>query len=203
MSAEEFETKDKSQDELETQFEHELAARGLSRGQVVKGGMALAAAIGLGTLFAACGGDDDQAAPAPPEEAPAPPEEAPAPPEAAPAPPEEVPAPPEEDPPPPEEAVAPRQVNLDLEGQVYYMMAANQQGPLLQLAPGGDGRRRRHLRSTNRDGRTRGVGLLGARPVISGGPLSTGYCGTLRLHGRYRHHAAVLRRGIREGHSDR
>ena len=129
MSAEEFETKDKSQDELEARLDHELSTRGLTRGQIVKGGMAFAAAIGLGTLFAACGGGDDQAAPAPPEEAPAPPEEAPAPAEEAPAPPEEAPAPPEEAPPPPEEAVAPRQVNLDLEGQVYYMMAANQQDP--------------------------------------------------------------------------
>jgi ribose transport system substrate-binding protein len=111
MSNEEFDVEGKSQDELEARLDHELSTRGLTRGQVVKGGMAFAAAIGLGTLFAACGGDDDQAAPAPPEEAPAPPEEAPPP------------------PPPPEEAVAPRQVNLDLEDQVYYMMAANQQDP--------------------------------------------------------------------------
>ena len=84
MTMEEFDTEGKSQDELETRLEHELTVRGLTRAQLVKGGMAFAAALGVGTLFAACGSDDDAAAPPPPtEEPPSPPEEAP-PPEPAP-----------------------------------------------------------------------------------------------------------------------
>ena len=62
----------------ERRLDHELEQRGMTRAQLVKGGMAFAGAIGLGTLFAACGGE----AVAPPAE-----EESPAPePEAAPAP---------------------------------------------------------------------------------------------------------------------
>ena len=104
MTDEQFEIEGKSQEELEAQLDKELTTRGLTRAQVVKGGMAFAAAIGLGTLFAACG-SDEKATPAPPEPPPAPPA------------------------PPPQEAVMPRQVNLDLSDQAYYMMAANQQDP--------------------------------------------------------------------------
>jgi peptide/nickel transport system substrate-binding protein len=55
----------------ERRLDHELEQRGMTRAQLMKGGMALAASVGLGALFAACGGDDDSAQPAPaPEEAP-------------------------------------------------------------------------------------------------------------------------------------
>ena len=63
----------------EAKLDHELKQRGMTRSQLMKGGMALAASIGLGTLFAACGGDDDSAQ-APPEPSPEPaPEAAPEP----------------------------------------------------------------------------------------------------------------------------
>ncbi len=73
--------------ELNDQLDRELSARGMTRRQLVKGGMAMATAVGLGSLFAACGGDDDSAAPPPAEPAePAPAEPAePAPAEPAPA----------------------------------------------------------------------------------------------------------------------
>ena len=57
---------------------------------------------GAAGLLAACGGNDDAAAPAPPSPAPAPPSPAPAPSEPAPAPPSPAPAPPEPAPAPPE-----------------------------------------------------------------------------------------------------
>ena len=60
----------------EARLDHELERRGMTRRQLMKGGMALAASVGLGALFAACGGDDAEVAP---EEAPPAPEPAPAP----------------------------------------------------------------------------------------------------------------------------
>jgi putative spermidine/putrescine transport system substrate-binding protein len=69
-------------DHLERHLENECKKRGITRRELMKGGMAMATALGIGALFAACGGDDS-AAPAPaPAEGPAP---APAPAEAAPA----------------------------------------------------------------------------------------------------------------------
>ncbi len=54
-------------DNLERQLEHELKRRGLTRRDLVKGGAGFAAAVGLGSLFAACGGgsDEEAATPAP------------------------------------------------------------------------------------------------------------------------------------------
>jgi spermidine/putrescine-binding protein len=49
-------------DQLERLLEHELHKRGMTRLELVKGGMALATTVGLASLFAACGGDDDSAA---------------------------------------------------------------------------------------------------------------------------------------------
>jgi putative spermidine/putrescine transport system substrate-binding protein len=83
-------------DQLERHLYHELKKRGLTRRDLMKGGVGMAAALGLGSLFAACGGDSggDAApapAPAPSEPAPAPSEPAPS--EPAPAPSEPAPAP--------------------------------------------------------------------------------------------------------------
>jgi putative spermidine/putrescine transport system substrate-binding protein len=49
---------------LERHLDHECKKRGITRRDLLKGGAGMAAAIGLGGLFAACGGDDE-AAPAP------------------------------------------------------------------------------------------------------------------------------------------
>ena len=69
---------DANRDNLERHLHHELDRRGLTRRDLVKGGAALASAVGLSGLFAACGGSDeagDSAEPAPaaptPETAPA------------------------------------------------------------------------------------------------------------------------------------
>jgi putative spermidine/putrescine transport system substrate-binding protein len=63
------ERREVDRDNLERHLEYELKKRGLTRRDLVKGGAGFAAAIGLGSLFAACGGDDDEggeaAAPAP------------------------------------------------------------------------------------------------------------------------------------------
>jgi putative spermidine/putrescine transport system substrate-binding protein len=75
--------RERDRDQLERHLEHELKKRGLTRRDLMKGGMGMAAALGLGSLFAACGGDGggEAAPPAaePPAGEPAPPaEEAPA-----------------------------------------------------------------------------------------------------------------------------
>jgi putative spermidine/putrescine transport system substrate-binding protein len=57
------------QDQLERHLEYELKKHGLTRRDLMKGGMGMASALGLGALFAACGGDDgggEAAPPAPP-----------------------------------------------------------------------------------------------------------------------------------------
>ena len=60
-------------DQLEKHLDHELKKRGMTRRDLVKGGMGLAASVGLASLFAACGGGDEEAAaPAPAGPAPAP-----------------------------------------------------------------------------------------------------------------------------------
>ena len=77
--------RDLDRDQLEKHLEHECKKRGLTRRDLMKGGMGMAAALGLGSLFAACGGSDEEtAAPAPPSGEPpagrragAPPAEAP------------------------------------------------------------------------------------------------------------------------------
>lgn len=104
------------QDDSLDRLVSEYMQRRVDRRQFFKRAGALGLSIGVaGSILAACGGDDDDAAPAPPEEAPAPPEEAP--PEEAPAPPEEAPTPPEPAPePPPEEAMTPQMGGTLLEG---------------------------------------------------------------------------------------
>src|SRR3972149_3925758 len=49
-------------DQLERHLEHELKKRGLTRRDLMKGGMGMAGALGLGSLFAACGGGGEEAA---------------------------------------------------------------------------------------------------------------------------------------------
>jgi peptide/nickel transport system substrate-binding protein len=87
--------KELNREHLERQLDAECQKRGISRNQLIKGGMGFAASVGLAGLFAACGGDDS-AAPAPPAPEPVPP--APEPPAPAPA----VPAPEPAPEPPPE-----------------------------------------------------------------------------------------------------
>lgn len=74
---------------------NQLSEGRISRGQFVKRASALGLSVGaLGTILAACGGDDDEAAPAAPAEPTAPAEEPPAPAEEPPAPAEDpAPAP--------------------------------------------------------------------------------------------------------------
>jgi len=57
-------------DQLERHLEHELKKRGLTRRDLMKGGMGMAGALGLGALFAACGGGGEEAAPPATEAAP-------------------------------------------------------------------------------------------------------------------------------------
>jgi putative spermidine/putrescine transport system substrate-binding protein len=56
--SDDWKTRERDLDNLERHLEHELSKRGLTRRDLLKGGMAMATAIGLGSLFAACGGDD-------------------------------------------------------------------------------------------------------------------------------------------------
>ena len=64
-----------NREQLERQLDVECEKRGITRRELVKGGMGFAAAIGVAGLFAACGGDDSAApAPAPADAAPAPPD---------------------------------------------------------------------------------------------------------------------------------
>jgi putative spermidine/putrescine transport system substrate-binding protein len=66
-------------DQLEKHLDHECKKRGITRRDLMKGGAGMAAALGLGWLAAACGGDDDEAAaPAEPAEPAAPPSGEPA-----------------------------------------------------------------------------------------------------------------------------
>lgn len=93
MSEGNWESREADRDRLERHLDHECKKRGISRRDLMKGGMATAAALGLGTLFAACGGDDDSSsepAPAPSEPAPAEPSEPAAPAEEPAAPPAEA-----------------------------------------------------------------------------------------------------------------
>ena len=87
MSESNWENRETDRDQLERHLEYECKKRGITRRDLMKGGMATAAALGLGTLFAACGGDDSSAEPAAADPAPAPAasDPAPAPAEAAPA----------------------------------------------------------------------------------------------------------------------
>ncbi|MCC6224235.1 MAG: hypothetical protein IT201_12185 [Thermoleophilia bacterium] len=49
---------DQDRDQLERRLESELRKRGLTRRDLMRdGGMRIAAILGLGALFAACGGD--------------------------------------------------------------------------------------------------------------------------------------------------
>ena len=96
----------RSREALNAELDLELKRRGLTRRQLMKGGMAFASAIGLGALLAACGGDDSAAPPSAEPEPPAPADPEPAEPDAAepaPADPEPAPAEPEAPGPPPEE----------------------------------------------------------------------------------------------------
>ena len=70
MSESNWKNREVDQDQLERHLDHELKKRGISRRDLMKGGMAMATAVGVGALFAACGGDDS-AEPAPAEPAPA------------------------------------------------------------------------------------------------------------------------------------
>ncbi len=54
--------REKDRDQLERHLEHELKKRGLTRRDLMKGGMGMAGALGLGALFAACGGGGEEAA---------------------------------------------------------------------------------------------------------------------------------------------
>ncbi len=54
--SEDWKTREPDRDHLERHLEHELGKRGLTRRDLVKGGAAMAGALGLGALFAACGG---------------------------------------------------------------------------------------------------------------------------------------------------
>jgi len=82
MSDSNWENREVDRDNLERHLEMECKKRGITRRDVMKGGMAAAAAVGLGTLFAACGGDDDSSssepAPAADPEPASPPAAAPA-----------------------------------------------------------------------------------------------------------------------------
>ncbi len=98
MSESNGENREAKREELEWRLESECKKRGISRRDLMKGGMATAAALGLGTLVAESGGDDSSSEPAPAAEPPPP-----APEPAAPA--EEPAAPAEE--PPAEEPAAP------------------------------------------------------------------------------------------------
>jgi putative spermidine/putrescine transport system substrate-binding protein len=60
MSEENWKTREPDRDQLEQHLEHELRKRGLTRRDLMKGGMAMASALGLGALFAACGGDEGE-----------------------------------------------------------------------------------------------------------------------------------------------
>ncbi len=89
MSETDWKNREVDRDQLERHLENECKKRGITRRDLMKGGMGMAAALGIGTLFAACGGDDSAepaAADPAPADAPAPaPADAPAPAEAAPA----------------------------------------------------------------------------------------------------------------------
>jgi putative spermidine/putrescine transport system substrate-binding protein len=54
-----WKNREPDRDQLERHLEHELKKRGLTRRDLVKGGAAMASALGLGALFAACGGGGD------------------------------------------------------------------------------------------------------------------------------------------------
>ena len=65
MSRDDSKNREVDLDHLERHLENECKKRGITRRELMKGGMAMATALGIGALFAACGGDDDAAAPAP------------------------------------------------------------------------------------------------------------------------------------------
>ncbi|MCL4289449.1 MAG: hypothetical protein KJ051_04170 [Thermoleophilia bacterium] len=48
---------EQDRDRLERELDDELKTRGLTRRDLIKGGMGMATLLGLGALFAACGGD--------------------------------------------------------------------------------------------------------------------------------------------------
>lgn len=52
------EWREQDRDRLERHLESELKKRGLTRRDLMRGGMGMASVLGLGALFAACGGDD-------------------------------------------------------------------------------------------------------------------------------------------------
>ena len=54
--SENWKNRERDRDQLERHLESELKKRGLTRRDLMKGGMAMASALGLGALFAACGG---------------------------------------------------------------------------------------------------------------------------------------------------
>jgi putative spermidine/putrescine transport system substrate-binding protein len=54
-----WKSREPDRDNLERHLEYELKKRGLTRRELMKGGAAMAGALGLGALFAACGGGGD------------------------------------------------------------------------------------------------------------------------------------------------
>ena len=56
--SEDWKSREPDRDNLERHLDYELKKRGLTRRELVKGGAAMAGALGLGALFAACGGGD-------------------------------------------------------------------------------------------------------------------------------------------------
>lgn len=57
--SETWKDREPDRDQLEQHLENELNKRGLTRRDLVKGGATMAGALGLGALFAACGGSSD------------------------------------------------------------------------------------------------------------------------------------------------
>ena len=56
--SEDWKSREPDRDNLERHLDYELKKRGMTRRELVKGGAAMAGALGLGALFAACGGGD-------------------------------------------------------------------------------------------------------------------------------------------------
>ena len=57
--SEDWKSREPDRDNLERHLDYELKKRGMTRRELVKGGAAMAGALGLGALFAACGGGGD------------------------------------------------------------------------------------------------------------------------------------------------
>ena len=75
MSRDDWRNREADLDHLEKHLGLECRKRGITRRDLMKGGMAMASALGLGALFAACGGTDEPspaATPPPPPHRPRP-----------------------------------------------------------------------------------------------------------------------------------